>query len=196
MSDSNAIVNATIQRLIQFSRTYSFRSEDEIRGYFLADISKAIEDKRPEYDLIPEYNTEVKYTRPDGLTLIPGKGKPGRIDIVLKMPGSGRIGIELEYPRGSGLKDKDRFYSHIKNDLLKLNLETDLTDRYLLVFLYNDPLYSDPPFDIWNLIGEFKQEFKGVKFALLLMKKSSNDRSNDPILNKMQFPQNWLCLGT
>jgi len=196
MSDSNTIVNATIQRLIRFSRNYSFRSEDEIRGYFLADISKAIEDKRPEYDLIPEYNTEVKYTRPDGLTLIPGKGKPGRIDIVLKMPGSGRIGIELEYPRGSGLKDKDRFYSHIKNDLLKLNLETDLTDRYLLVFLYNDPLYSDPPFDIWNLIGEFKQEFKGVKFALLLMKKSSDDRSNDPILNKMQFPQNWLRLRT
>ena len=190
MSDSNAIVNATIQRLIQVSRTYSFRSEDEIRGYFLADISKAIEDKRPEYDLIPEYNTEVKYTRPDGLTLIPGKGKPGRIDIVLKMPGSGRIGIELEYPRGSGLRNKDEFYSHMRNDLLKLNQEKELTDRYLVIFLYNEP-----PFDISNLIGELEQEFQGVKFALLVMKKkSSEDRLQSPIQKDMQHPQNWLSL--
>jgi len=189
MNNPNAIVEATIHRLIQFSRGYSFKSEDEIRGYFLADISRAIEDNRTEYELIPESPTHVKYTRPDGLILKPGEGRPGRIDIVLRMPDSDRIGIELEYPRGSGLKDKDRFYSHIKNDLLKLNLETNLTDRYLLVFQYNDP-----PFDIWNLIGEFKQEFKGVKFALLLMKKSSDDRSRDPIRKEMQFPRNWLSL--
>jgi len=191
MNDSNTIINTTIQRLIQFSRNYSFRSEDEIRGYFLADISRTMEETHMEYELIPEHPTAERYSRPDGLRLKSGEGKPGRIDIVLRMPDSDRIGIELEYPRGSGLNDKDRFYSHIKNDLLKLNLETDLTDGYLLVFLYNDP-----PFDIWNLIGEFKQEFKGVKFALLLMKKSSDDRSRDPIQKEMQFPQNWLCLRT
>ena len=119
-----------------------------------------------------------------------GKGKPGRIDIVLKMPGSGRIGIELEYPRGLGLKDKDRFYSHMRNDLLKLNLEKELTDRYLLVFLYSEPL-----FDISNLTGEFEPEFRDVKFALLVMKKkSSEDRSQNPIKKDMQHPQNWLSL--
>jgi len=191
MNNPNAIVEATIHRLIRFSRNYSFKSEDEIRGYFLADISRAIEDKRTEYELIPESPTHVKYTRPDGLELKPGKGRSGRIDIVLRMPDSVRIGIELEYPRGSGLTDEERFYSHIGNDLLKLNLETDLADRYLLVFLYNDP-----PFDISNLVDEMEQDFQGVKFALLLMKKSSDDRSRDPIQKEMQFPQNWLCLRT
>ena len=189
MNNPNAIVEATIHRLIQFSRGYSFKSEDEIRGYFLADISRAMEEMHMEYELIPESPTDVKYKRPDGLRLKPGEGKSGRIDIVLRMPDFDRIGIELEYPRGSGLKDKDRFYSHIKNDLLKLNLETDLADRYLLVFLYNDP-----PFDISNLVDEMEQDFQGVKFALLLMKKSSDDRSGVPIRKEMQFPRNWLSL--
>jgi hypothetical protein len=191
MNDPNAIIEATIHRLIRFSRGYSFKNEDEIRGYFLADISRATEDRRTEYELIPESPTRVKYTRPDGLSLKPGEGRPGRIDIVLRMPDSDRIGIELEYPRGSGLRDEERFHSHIRNDLLKLNKETDLAARYLLVFLYNDP-----PFDISNLIDELEQDFQGVKFALLLMKKSSDDRSRDPIRKDMQFPQNWLCLRT
>jgi hypothetical protein len=97
----------------------------------------------------------------------------------------------LEYPRGLGLRDEDKFYSHIQNDLLKLNLETDLVDRYLLVFLYNDP-----PFDISNLIDELKQEFQWVKFALFLLKKSSDDRLCNPIRKEVQFPQNWLSLIT
>ena len=190
MNNPNAIVEATIHRLIQFSRGYSFKSEDEIRGYFLADISRAIEDRRTEYELIPEHPTAERYTRPDGLRLKSGEGKPGRIDIVLKMPSSGRIGIELEYPRGSGLKEQERFRSHISNDLLKLNQEKGLTDRYLLVFLY-----TDPPFDISNLTEEFESEFRDVRFALLMMKKKSSEgRSQNPVKKDMQYPQNWLSL--
>jgi hypothetical protein len=188
MNDSNTIVETTIQRLIQFSRNYSFRCEEEIRGYFLADISRAIEEKHVEYDLIPEHPTAERYSRPDGLRLEPKGKKPGRIDIVLKMSDSDGIGIELEYPRGSGLRNKGKFYSHIRNDLLKLNQERGLAYRYLVVFLYNEP-----PFDISNLIGELEQEFKDVKFALLVMKKkSSEDRLQNPIQKDMQHPQNWL----
>jgi len=190
MNDSDTIVKTTIQRLIQFSRNYSFRREEEIRGYFLADISRTMEERHVKYELIPEHPTAERYSRPDGLRLEPKGKKSGRIDIVLKMPDSGGIGIELEYPRGSGLRNKDEFYSHMRNDLLKLNQEKELTDRYLVIFLYNEP-----PFDISNLIGELEQEFQGVKFALLVMKKkSSEDRLQSPIQKDMQHPQNWLSL--
>jgi len=192
MKDTQKIIQEIIDNIIFESKKKAFKSEEEIQGYFSGNLRYLLEDN---LELIREFPTSEKYKRAkDEILFEDAKGKHGFIDLVIKKPFFQKesftkeifVGIELEYPRGAGLKNIQNFSSHLKNDLLKLKNEP-ITLRYLLVFIYNDP-----PFDYQNVIHGLK--FDDVNFAYIRLnrKEELELEEEKAVKESIIIPDNWL----
>jgi hypothetical protein len=182
MKDIQQIVQELIDNIIRESKKKAFKSEDEIKGYICGNLRYLLE---VDFELIREFPTSVKYKRDkDGFLFKDTKGKHGFIDLVIKKDGFQFIGIELEYPRGTGLKNIQNFISHLKNDILKLKNEPT-TFRYLFVFIYNDP-----PFDYQEAIHGLK--FDEVYFTYIRLNRREELESGKAVKDSIVIPDNWL----
>jgi len=114
------LLQEVIDNIILESKKKAFKSEDEIQGYISGNLRYLLEDN---FEVIREFPTSEKYKRAkDGILFKNVTGKHGFIDLVIKKNGFPLAGIEVEYPRGGGLKNIQNFTSHLKNDILKLAL--------------------------------------------------------------------------
>ncbi|MCK4734306.1 MAG: hypothetical protein KAT65_17765 [Methanophagales archaeon] len=182
MKDTQKIIQEIIDNIILESKKKAFKSEDEIQGYISGNLRYLIEDN---FEFIREFPTSEKYKRAeDGILFKAAKGNHGYIDLVIKRDGMPFVGIEVEYPRGAGLKNAQNFNSHLKNDILKLNNEP-ITLRYLLVFIYNDP-----PFDYKNAIQSLK--FEEVYFAYIRLCRRAELEGEKAVKEGIIIPDNWL----
>ena len=122
MKDTQQIVQEVIDNIILESKKKAFTSEDDIQGYISGNLRYLLEDN---FEVIREFPTSKKYKRAkeDGILFEDARGKHGSIDLVIKKDGTPFVGIEVEYPRGRGLKNIQNFNSHLKNDILKLKNE-------------------------------------------------------------------------
>jgi len=182
MKDTQKIIQEIIDNIIFESKKKAFKSEEEIQGYFSGNLRYLLEDN---FELIREFPTSEKYKRAkDRILFEDTKGKHGFIDLVIKKDGFPFLGIELEYPRGTGLKNIQNFISHLKNDILKLKNDT-ITFRYLFVFLYNDP-----PFDYKSKIQDLK--FDVVHFACIRLCRRDELEGEKAVKESIIIPDNWI----
>lgn len=183
MKDIQQIIQELIDNVILESKKKAFKSEEEIQGYISGNLRYLLADN---FDLIRESPTSEKYKRAkDGILFKDAKGKHGFIDLVIKKDDFPFIGIEVEYPRGTGLKNIRNFSSHLKNDILKLNNEPTFTFRYLFVFIYNDP-----PFDYKNAIQSLK--FEEVYFAYVRLYRRDELEGGKAVKESILIPDNWI----
>jgi len=182
MKDTQQIVQEVIDNIILESKKKAFKSEDEIRGYISGNLRYLFEDN---FEVIREFPTSERYKRAkDGILFEDARGKHGFIDLVIKKDGTPFVGIEVEYPRGRGLKNIQNFNSHLKNDILKLKNEP-ITFRYLLVFIYNDP-----PFDYKNAIQSLKLD--DVNFAYLRLNRREELQGGKAVKESIIIPDDWI----
>jgi hypothetical protein len=183
MKDIQKIIQELIDNVIRESKKKAFKSEEEIQGYFSGNLRYLLADN---FEFIREFPTSENYKRAkDGILFKNAKGKHGFIDLVIKKDDFPFIGIELEYPRGEGLKNIQNFSSHLKNDILKLNNEPTFTFRYLFVFLYNDP-----PFDYRGAIYGLK--FDNIHFAYIRLHRRDELEGEKTVKESIIIPDNWL----
>ena len=188
MTDFDSVLVGAMSRLLDHSKSYSLRSEDEVRGFLVANLMRDIPSL---WKLIQEMPTEAKYKRSGNSLIETSPGRSGRIDIVIRATGGKSAGIEIEYPRGKGLKDRDTFISHLRNDLLKLGNERSFLRRYLIVFLY-----GDPPVDRREIEASLAPETEKTKVAILRMAKASQRRESHPLIWSTEMPARWLLAKT
>ena len=182
MEQVSKFIRNTIQSIIDRSRFGTFRSEDQIQGYFEGRARVALS-RKLEYSA--EHPTKNKYVRRAGHLELSDEGTRGRIDAVIKSKSGPIAGIEIQYPRGQGLKNRDFFVSHIRNDVKKLTEYDGLRERYLLIFAYNDP-----PDDI--SIRRLDLEGKGVKILHLRLAKKNQAANNIQISKIESVPEGWI----
>lgn len=150
-----------------------------MQGYFVASAQHML---GPNGKCTQEYPTALKYQR-DGNLLRPSeRGRSGFIDLVIELNGE-RSGIELEYPRGSGL-DRPNFEDHIQNDLLKLTMEPSLSGRYLVIFSYNDP-----PLDVEKYLDDLSGT---VNIAFFRMAKGREGGREKALMWSVIQPTGWF----
>lgn len=114
------------------------------------------------------------------------RGNHGFVDLIIQKGDYPFIGIEVEYPRGEGLRNIQNFRSHLRSDLLKLNSEP-FTFRYLLVFLYNDP-----PFDYRGAI--YSLNFGKVHFACIRLCRRDELEGEKAVKESIIIPDNWITV--
>jgi len=184
--DDSIIVQIIIEKIINESKNKAFKSEVEIQGFItglLNHFSQISNCKiKREVPTTIRYKKKNQNLHTDNLT-----GRSGYIDFVLEY-NENKIGLEIEYPRGLGLKNKEFFISHIKNDILKLENENNLSQKYVLVFLYNDP-----PFDYKNELENI--DFNGVFFLYIRLNKRNEINETGLAKNILILhPKNWMKL--
>lgn len=178
------IVCKIVNNIIARSKDHSFRSEEEIQGYFVASLQYELEYSQGA--CVQEFPTKVKYRRANGLLEPCERGRSGMIDIVVINSGQ-NVGIELEYPRGTGL-EMQNFKAHIKNDLLKLDNEDSLDERYLSIMSYNDP-----PMDVEQCLNESMERVRDINIAYIRLAKKSENGRVEPKMREILIPGNWLA---
>jgi hypothetical protein len=178
--ETKKLISKIIENIVSESGKKAFRSEDVIQGYMLGIFRCLLSD----WEIRREYPSMCKYKRNgQGDLFLDTKGKHGYIDFVL-IKDDIRIGIEVEYPRGEGLKINN-FISHIRNDNFKLQNQKDLTLKYILVFLYNDPEFNYRE-EINNL------HLKDVFFSYIRLNKRGENKSGKSVKEIIKIPENWF----
>lgn len=178
--ETNKLIPKIIENIVSESEQKAFRSEGEIQGYLLGTFRYLL----PDWEICREYSSTSRYKKDSqGYLILDSKGKHGYIDFVL-IKDKIRMGIEVEYPRGKGLQ-KNNFISHINNDNFKLLNEKNLTLRYVLVFLYNDPEF--------NYRKEIsKIEFENVFFSYIRLNKKAENKNKNNVKETIIIPNNWF----
>ena len=185
MEEVERFIVETIGLIVERSRNNSFRSEDQIHGYFEGRAKEALEPIGYEY--LTETPTTVKYKRNAGGYLEPSdKGRPGRLDAVAKCDSALPVGIEMQYPRGKGRTEPDIFMSHICNDVLKLKNER-LSGRYLLIFSYHN-LPSGVTVD------DVVAKARGVNLCYLRMHKKKDRAVDGHAWDAWCEPPGWVAI--
>jgi hypothetical protein len=180
IDEQKKLIPKIIKNITSESGEKAFKSEHEIQGYMLGTFRYLLSD----WEICREKPSESRYKKNgQGCLILDVKGKHGYIDFVL-IKDDIRIGIEVEYPRGEGLKINN-FISHIINDNFKLQNEKDLTLRYILVFLYNDP-----EFNFRNEINNI--HLKDVFFAYMRLNKRGEITSGKLVKEIIKIPENWI----
>lgn len=185
MNSDLLIVEYIIKPIIEQSKKRAFRLESEIQAFTYANLNNLI---GTEYTIEWDHPTNMKYVRDGTGTLTNSKtGRVGNIDLIItrKEPGS-QIGIELEYPRGSGLREKNEFINHISNDILKLN-EFGFDISYVLLFMYNDP-----NFNIQEEVKSFN--LSNTRIGVFRLAKKNEGREVNPLMYYSSIPNDWFSL--
>lgn len=182
MEETIEFIRGTIQDIVDRSRLGAFRSEDQIQGFFEG-RARYVFPKGLKY--IAECPTKVKYVREEGYLRQSEVGKRGRIDAVIRSISGDIAGIEIQYPRGQGILNRDLFISHIGNDVRKLRDYEELRERYLLIFMYNNP-----PDDL-SLRQLYLHEHS-VHMALIRLVKKSDKKVSGPVAWIEAIPEGWV----
>lgn len=182
MEATIGFIIGTIQEVVNRSRRTAFRSEDQIQGFFEGRGGRTLPTG---LEYIAECPTTAKYVRKAGYLEQSDTGRRGRIDAVIRSTYRDIAGIEIQYPRGQGIRSRDLFISHIRNDVTKLEDHDGLLERYLLLFMYNDP----PD----NLsLKQLDLGTHSVRMTCIRLAKKSDAKGKTPVMKIESIPEGWI----